>query len=352
MGQGKTEITESTVVTRTLLNAIKSYGLSPEDLLEAVGWEGGLSESLDARVPALLQKKLLDKAVGLTGDPLFGLKVGKFMVPEDNNVLWYAIQNCRTALEGLDLGIRYTRFFSDVVRPEKVVSEKYVGVVLGSAFDIQVWDPAVAEFAISVWAHTLLSFREGIDKIKEVHFQHQPLDTPEKYEEVLRTNVKFNMPKNQFLMDKQLLELENARAETPLKGILTRVMDEVLDNLKTSHATATKVQGLLKDGLSQGNDNLEWVASELGVSPRTLQGQLSREDTSFTALLEGLRRELASSYLKKRELPIKDIAFLLGFSNLESFYRAFQRWFQETPARYREKLLHPEFPLQDFQSQV
>jgi AraC-like DNA-binding protein len=71
------------------------------------------------------------------------------------------------------------------------------------------------------------------------------------------------------------------------------------------------------------------------MSVRTLHRQLAAERTTFRAVLDQLRHERASTYLIARDLAIGEVAFVLGFSDLSAFHRAFKRWTGTTPAEFR-----------------
>ena len=83
---------------------------------------------------------------------------------------------------------------------------------------------------------------------------------------------------------------------------------------------------------------LEEVAGRLAVSPRRLQYRLKEEGTSFSGLLETARMDIAKSYLGRPEVPISDIAFMLGFSEQSGFNHAFRRWTGVTPKEFRKKI--------------
>lgn len=65
------------------------------------------------------------------------------------------------------------------------------------------------------------------------------------------------------------------------------------------------------------------LAGILHYSPRTLQNKLSKEHTSYHAILEHVRKNMASYYLTETELSLRIIAALLGFQQ----YTSFSRWF-------------------------
>ena len=67
------------------------------------------------------------------------------------------------------------------------------------------------------------------------------------------------------------------------------------------------------------------VADEACVSERTLQRQLETEATSFIALLDGTRRELAEQYFGRLNLSLAQAAYMLGFADQRSFFRACKR---------------------------
>ena len=73
------------------------------------------------------------------------------------------------------------------------------------------------------------------------------------------------------------------------------------------------------------------LAAALNVTPRTLQRRLREEGTTYNALLEEVRRELATHYVRQSERSINEITCLLGFSEPSNFTRAFKRWTGSTP---------------------
>jgi AraC-like DNA-binding protein len=87
----------------------------------------------------------------------------------------------------------------------------------------------------------------------------------------------------------------------------------------------------------QGEPRREVVAQTLHLSQRTLQRRLQEEGTSYQQLLDDTRRELAEQYLGQVDLTLLEVAYLLGFADPSNFFRAFRRWFGETPGEYRSR---------------
>ena len=102
--------------------------------------------------------------------------------------------------------------------------------------------------------------------------------------------------------------------------------------------TSDRVQSALLELLPAGDASIQAVSQSLGVPVRTLQRKLGNEHSSFRAVLNQTRRDLALHYLERSQLPVGEISFLLGFDNMNSFSRAFNAWTGETPKQARADL--------------
>ncbi len=100
-----------------------------------------------------------------------------------------------------------------------------------------------------------------------------------------------------------------------------------------------RVRTTLIELLPSGEVSADAVADRQRVSKRSLQRKLSEEGVSYQAVLDGIRSELATRYLRRGDLSVGEISYLLGFRDPNSFYRAFQKWTRTTPARARLDLM-------------
>jgi AraC-like DNA-binding protein len=108
-----------------------------------------------------------------------------------------------------------------------------------------------------------------------------------------------------------------------------------LVDLDRVESTADRVRAVLLELLPAGQGTAAHVARRLALSGRTLQRRLAREGTTFQAVLERTRHRLARHYLARPEITIGEIAFLLGYDEPSSFYRAFHQWAGTTPQQAR-----------------
>ncbi|MBR9764587.1 MAG: AraC family transcriptional regulator [Rhodobacteraceae bacterium] len=104
-------------------------------------------------------------------------------------------------------------------------------------------------------------------------------------------------------------------------------------------STAERLRDVLVDMLPGGQVSVAGAASRLGLSERSLQRRLKSEETSFQGELDGVRAELARTYLARGDMTTEEISYLLAYRDPNSFYRAFQSWTGMTPSQARESLL-------------
>lgn len=109
-----------------------------------------------------------------------------------------------------------------------------------------------------------------------------------------------------------------------------------LSDLEGDADFTDRIRAVLTEALPSGQVGLGGVARRLGVSSRTLQRRLRDEGTSFKAVVDTTRESLALHYLRRTRLTATEIAYLLGFDEATSFFRAFQRWTGTTPDTLRQ----------------
>ncbi|MFK7800137.1 MAG: AraC family transcriptional regulator ligand-binding domain-containing protein [Anaerolineae bacterium] len=120
-------------------------------------------------------------------------------------------------------------------------------------------------------------------------------------------------------------------ANDAMWSIFEPELNQRMKDLDQNATYTEKVQACLMEMLAGGQYNVNDVASHLAVSRRTLQRHLRNEGTSFQEILDRLREELARHYLTKSEYSSGQIAFLLGYEEPNSFFRAFRSWTGQTP---------------------
>jgi len=116
---------------------------------------------------------------------------------------------------------------------------------------------------------------------------------------------------------------------------------KALSKLKNEERLSAKVIEILHRE-NERTLNLQQISQLLNLSPRSLIRKLKQENTSFQTLLDEKNKQLSVEYLKNRNLSIESIASILGYEYVANFRRAFRRWFNITPSKFRKQLLLSE----------
>jgi AraC-like DNA-binding protein len=125
-------------------------------------------------------------------------------------------------------------------------------------------------------------------------------------------------------------------ADAHLNRLLVEYADEAIAKRASRRASIrSHVEDQIVQLLPHGKANASEIARRLGMSRRTLARALSSEGAAFSGVLDTLRQALSKRYLREQQLPIAEVAWLLGYSDISSFTHAFARWTGLTPTAYR-----------------
>jgi AraC-like DNA-binding protein len=171
----------------------------------------------------------------------------------------------------------------------------------------------------------------------EVQFAHPaPADSSE-HVRVFRAPVSFDYPTNAFVIERELFDRPVPAADAQLYPILRRYLDRVLKEMPREEGLLVTVRRAIGEAMRDGDPTLAQVAKKVAAGPRTLQRQLKDHGLEFKRLVDDTRHRFSLNYLRDRKHTLTEIAFLLGYSEVSAFNRAFKRWTGSTPSEYRKK---------------
>ncbi|SET25402.1 AraC family transcriptional regulator [Paenibacillus sp. NFR01] len=165
----------------------------------------------------------------------------------------------------------------------------------------------------------------------------QPMGDAHALESYFGCSIRVNAERNRLTLQRKDLDRPFLTYNEELLEILTPALDRTLQEHQENRSVPEMVKWIMKRSFSGGRPDVRTVAKELGMSERTLQRRLTDESTSFIDLLTQARHEQALFYLADVSLDIKEVAFLIGFEDHNSFYRAFRAWEGDTPAHWRSE---------------
>jgi AraC-like DNA-binding protein len=319
-----------------VVNTIASYGHNPDPALEAAGIDKKLLTDPDARISAESMSLLWQEAVGLTGDPGFGLKAALNVRPTTFHALGFALMVSSSMNDALERLHRFYRIVSDVIEMRYASAQGAMEIYLDPADR----PPQQPEEAFDMIVATVVSFtRMLIDSelrpLKVELIRKKPA-RPEEFKAFFKAPVLFNQDHNRIFFHQNDMQkpLQAANAEIAQRN--DQIVVEYLarfDKSRISHLAHAKLIKLLPSG----EPSIEKLAESMGMTPRSLHRHLRKENVGYRDILDSLRQNLAVQYLKQRHLSVIDVAFQLGYSDSSNFTRAFKRWFRVSPSQYRQQ---------------
>jgi AraC-like DNA-binding protein len=157
------------------------------------------------------------------------------------------------------------------------------------------------------------------------------------YEGHFRCPVRFDGRRNTIVFRKADLDRPFITHNADLFAAVAPQLEAELAQALASKATAEQVKGVLKRLLAGRRPGVEDVARELRLSSRTLQRRLTEAGVTFQQLTQEARRGLARHYLLHSALELNQTAYLLGYEDAHSFFRAFHGWEGTSPGAWRER---------------
>ena len=320
--------------TNILWKLIEANGHDPEALYRDAGIDPDLLNKPGARVPYTSVNKIWAKAYDIIEDPCFGVKAHKYWHPSYIHALGYAWLASHTLREALNRFVRYLRIVSEKVFLR--LEEDPGGLTMIFSFELLgMRVPAQIDMGMAMGIHMCrLNYGEDLRPIA-VNFVHAEPPCAEEYFALFKAPVRFSAGRDSMTFSFADVDKYLIGANPQLARLNDQVMIEYLGKLDKDNIV-DRVTAVIIDMLPSGGVADEKVAEQLNMSARSLQRRLKEVGTTFRTLLEAVRKDLASTYVRDPDIELVEVAFLLGFSDQSAFSRAFKRWTGNSPSETRK----------------
>ncbi|MDQ0733689.1 AraC family transcriptional regulator [Arthrobacter agilis] len=292
-------------------------------------------DSDDVLVSDVAMARLLEGAARELPCPDLGLRISEYQDIGILGPLAVAVQNSPTVGAALECASQFLFLHSPVLRfsivpdPEGRAGE--VGLCYGSS---QGTPPRQATDAILAFAHRMIRFLvDGPYGLHSVHLSHQPKAAAARYAGFFGAEVRFGQPVS-------LLRVPRSLLDRPLAGVDGTLREIALEYLHShfpepGRVVAPQVRNAIDRMLGTSPPRIDSAARLLGMHPRTLQRRLTAEGVTFEVLLDAARRDAALRLLTRTDLPLQQVAGLVGLSEQSALTRCVRRWYGTTPSAVR-----------------
>jgi AraC-like DNA-binding protein len=150
-----------------------------------------------------------------------------------------------------------------------------------------------------------------------------------------RCELRFDAPHDGMVFDEATLALPMINRNAQLLSVLLPGLELAVAKDSDGRTLVDDVRLALSEMMCGARPAIANVARSLGMSARTMQRRLGEVGATYQDVLDDVRQRSARRLLANTDLGTGEIAFVLGFEEVNSFIRAFQGWENTTPARWR-----------------
>ena len=328
-------MTDRLRISRAWAQRFEEQNIRLPVLLRRAGLPSGLFQP-DKVYVTTAELFALWRAVGeMSSDPAIGLKLGAETRLERFHPAAIAVMCSRTFGDALDRLGRYKK----LTCPEEIRVHKTPQEAAVEFFYVEATDPQPDVLVDMVLSWILAVGQRGADgQLAPLRLElARPFKHRELFENHFGCRVRFKANRNALVFRGSDLQRLFVTHNEELLEVIGSQLDSELEARNTNQNVGAQVKDALRRSLAGKPPTLPDVARELGLGTRTLQRRLTDAGITFQQLVEETRRDLARHYLKQTKVELNETAFLLGFEDANSFFRAFQGWEGTSPGEWRTR---------------
>lgn len=321
--------------TLALAHYLERQGVLDESRLEQItGLDLRTLSDPDLRVSATAHYRLWDYAESVTGDAGVGLHAGQVIDPERMGLVGHVFFNCDTLGEAVTQYVRLHRLINESI----ILSFEQTGDLA-----ILTWQPDTPEHycrqdmdrtLAAALSRTRHFIQPGLHA-EWAEIAHPRPEYGDEYEKLFGGPVHFGAGITRLAFHARHLAQPIPRRNPYVYSAVLKQVNAVLAKLQTRRSFGRKVRRLISRQMATDRIDADSLARQCHMSRQTLYRKLKKEGLSFHEMVEQVRKDKALRYVAAGQYALGEIAFLLGFSELSAFSRAFKRWTGSSPAQYR-----------------
>jgi AraC-like DNA-binding protein len=329
-------LTHSATLRRLLYEGMQALGLDPAHIYRQAYRGIPLKiGAVDTRLVHELAPQFWQALPALSGDGDIGLHLGEVMQPRPMDVVSYAQQASSTLREALQVFVRWQHILSGGFAARLLEDEASEWACLQIDLDYQGIGSLrqQMECLAQLFSKQLSSLTEGEFRLAAVSFRHaQPANLSE-HRRLFGLTPQFSQPHDCLFFPRALLARPLRSANGPILALLSEHAEALLAGLQENQLL-NRLRYQISLRLGRERCDLAACAQAMGLPAAALQRALLQQGQGFRGLREEVQR-LRSVELLHAGTPLREVARACGFAELSPFYRAFRRWYGQTPEQYR-----------------
>ncbi len=328
------EPTVGACLARPVFDHLVNNGHEPERITRVTGVERHHLDRPDIRLPQDRLVALFREAFAQSGDPACQITINGRNGPRAMGAFHTLLLASRNLRELIETACRLHCFLGErdtysLVEGPATAAFRYTMDTDNTKLTAQ-----QAEANLSAMMAIFREYTRGEFRARQVSFTVRPPRRTRAHEQFFASHLRFDAGHNAIVFDRELLDATREDYQpTRRERLLSQVEGMLREGL--GDPFVMDVVARIRAALERGELDINAVSAELHMSRWTLTRRLRRHGTTYQALVDQARRDIARRRLASGEHSISEIAYELGYASPGSFSRAFQGWFQLSPSAYR-----------------
>ncbi len=308
-------------------------GLNPARVFASAGLDIGVLDNPDNPVPFEALGRVLASAARLTDCPHFGLLVGERHTIAVLGLVGELVRNSATVGAALENIVAYLHLHDRGAVPTFAASK---GVALLGYAIVRHDVPGLRQIYDGALIITRNVMRDlcGVSwDPDEVLIAHSAPRSKPVYRKFFRAPVRFDADQTALVFPSRLLHQKIERADAALLRIASAEVQAL--EARADLDLPQRLRRVLRGLVTSGRGSRDEVARVVAMHRRTLNRRLEGHGTTFHALADEVRYEIARQLLRDTRMPLAQIAATFDYADASAFTRAFRRWSGMAPSAWR-----------------
>jgi AraC-like DNA-binding protein len=323
---------------RIAATLLRRVGMEHEEVCRAIGIRHEDLVDLEKGFPLEVWRDAWEVIERHTGDPCAGIHAAENLDWGSLDVMDYVIATSRTVREVFYRLMRFVPIMNSTL--EWVLEPTGGGLwmerrPIGSLPALM--NRHVAEFSLacvilrSAWATTTPWTP------LEVEFRSPAPPDPDEYARIFGCKVRFHAERDAFFVSGDILDLPMKSFDTALDAVIDRQAARPQSARPGPDPLLSELKVAIRREFCGARPRIEQIAKAMGMSSRSLQRRLSALGTTYQTIVQAEIFALAKTYLRSTKSSVAEIAFALGYSEMNAFQRAFTRSAGLSPRAFRNQ---------------
>jgi AraC-like DNA-binding protein len=284
--------------------------------------------------------KILEKAVESSGDELFGLHAGEALNLSAAGLIAQIVQTSPTVKDALDYCCEFANLGCSALPMQlSLVNNQYKLSLTPDPVWKEQSQLAFRHTTEGVLAFTVKEFH-SLTRLKyypsSIHLPWERVGEEAEFKRVYNCPVVFGSDEIAMFFERSHIDQAIISSDYNLLSVLVAHAEAKSAELKSMVLFSDLVRKSIVTLVKPEFPSLEDVAGHLNISTRTLQRKLKEEGVVYKTMIDELKKDFAIKYLRRKDLNISDVAYLLSYSDVSSFSKAFKRWTGKSPSSYQK----------------